>query len=133
MQAGLYEQVVSLVLERQLEGLPSETVCLERLDQADTFFTTLNKAEKHYSPTTMYEDYAISDTLFHWQSQSRTTEESDTGKRYIQHKRRNHLILLFVREERNNSGNLVPFPVRQFRDMQNILNYFNKKGCAFPS
>jgi len=74
---------------------------------ADAFFITLNKAEKHYSPTTMYEDYAISDTLFHWQSQSRTTEESDTGQRYIQHKRRNHLILLFVREERNNRANLA--------------------------
>ena len=36
MQAGLYEQVVSLVLERQLESLHSETVCLERLDQADS-------------------------------------------------------------------------------------------------
>ena len=74
---------------------------------ADAFFITLNKAEKHYSPTTMYEDYAISDTLFHWQSQSRTTEASDTGQRYINHKRQNHMILLFVREERNNRANLA--------------------------
>ena len=36
---------------------------------ADLFMVTLQKTETDYSPTTMYEDYAISDTLFHWQSQ----------------------------------------------------------------
>lgn len=55
----------------------------------------------------MYKDYAISDTLFHWQSQSRTTEASDTGQRYIHHKRRNHKILLFVQEDRTNRSNLA--------------------------
>lgn len=67
----------------------------------------VNKIEIHYSPTTMYEDYAISDTLFHWQSQSRTTDRSDTGQRYIHHKRLKHKILLFVREDRTNQGNLT--------------------------
>ena len=43
---------------------------------ADIFFITLNKTESDYSPTTMYEDYAISDDLFHWQSQSNTSSES---------------------------------------------------------
>ena len=32
----------------------------------------LDKSEKDYSPTTMYDDYPISPTLFHWQSQSFT-------------------------------------------------------------
>ncbi|MCO1602824.1 hypothetical protein M8E35_15975 [Desulfosporosinus nitroreducens] len=31
----------------------------------------------------MYQDYSISEELFHWQSQSRTTEESLTGQRYL--------------------------------------------------
>ena len=35
----------------------------------DVFFVTLNKADKDYSPTTMYNDYSISEDLFHWQSQ----------------------------------------------------------------
>ncbi len=72
----------------------------------DAFFVTLNKAEKHYSPTTMYEDYAISDTLFHWQSQSTTSAESPTGQRYINHVSNGHTILLFVREDRKNANGL---------------------------
>lgn len=49
----------------------------------DVFFVTLNKSEKDYSPSTMYQDYSINEELFHWQSQSRMTEESITGQRYI--------------------------------------------------
>lgn len=63
----------------------------------DVFFITLNKNEKDYSPTTMYNDYAINDILFHWQSQASTRVDSETGQRYINHKIRNHTILLFVR------------------------------------
>ena len=31
----------------------------------DVFFVTLNKADKDYSPTTMYNDYSINESLFH--------------------------------------------------------------------
>ena len=44
---------------------------------------TLRKAEADFSPTTMYRDYAIRPTLFHWESQNRTSTESPTGKRYL--------------------------------------------------
>lgn len=64
----------------------------------DSFFVTLNKSEKRFSPSTMYNDYAINETLFHWQSQSTTSETSPTGKRYINHKKLGTKILLFVRE-----------------------------------
>lgn len=64
----------------------------------DVFFITLNKSEKYFSTSTMYHDYAINDTLFHWQSQSTTSESSPTGQRYIHHKNRGSQILLFVRE-----------------------------------
>lgn len=37
--------------------------------QLDVFFVTLNKADKDYSPTTMYKDYSINESLFHWQSE----------------------------------------------------------------
>ena len=66
--------------------------------QLDVFFVTLNKADKDYSPTTMYNDYSINETLFHWQSQSTTAENSPTGQRYIHHKERGSKVLLFVRE-----------------------------------
>ena len=66
--------------------------------QLDIFFITLNKSDKDYSPTTMYNDYSINSELFHWQSQSTTSESSATGQRYILHKERGSKILLFVRE-----------------------------------
>ena len=66
--------------------------------QLDVFFVTLNKADKDYSPTTMYNDYSINEILFHWQSQSTTAENSSTGQRYIHHVERGSKVLLFVRE-----------------------------------
>ena len=66
--------------------------------QLDVFFVTLNKADKDYSPTTMYNDYSINESLFHWQSQSTTAEDSPTGQRYIHHAERSSKVLLFVRE-----------------------------------
>jgi hypothetical protein len=44
--------------------------------KADVFFADINKSEADFSPTTMYEDYAITDRLFHWQSQSLTSDTS---------------------------------------------------------
>lgn len=76
---------------------------------ADLFFVTLNKTAEAYSPTTMYEDYAISDELFHWQSQSTTSAESPTGQRYIHHSERFHSILLFVREDKNRDALTLPY------------------------
>ncbi len=67
----------------------------------DVFFVTLNKADKDYSPTTMYKDYSINEHLFHWQSQSTTTAHSKTGQRYIHHRQQGSRVLLFVREFKN--------------------------------
>ena len=64
----------------------------------DVFFVTLNKADKDYSPTTMYNDYSINSELFHWQSQSTTAADSPTGQRYIHHREKGSRVLLFVRE-----------------------------------
>lgn len=64
----------------------------------DVFLITLNKADKDYSPTTMYKDYSMNERLFHWQSQSTTAEQSATGQRYIHHAERGSRVLLFVRE-----------------------------------
>ena len=66
--------------------------------KTDILFVTLNKSDKDYSPTTMYEDYLLSDRLFHWQSQSTTSEGSVTGRRYTSHRETGNNILLFVRE-----------------------------------
>lgn len=71
--------------------------------KVDIFFVTLNKSDKDYSPTTMYKDYSINEFLFHWQSQSNTSATSETGKRYINHKKMGSRVVLFVREHKNNS------------------------------
>lgn len=52
----------------------------------------------------MYEDYAISEELFHWQSQSTTSEASKTGQRYINHRKMGSKVVLFVREFNEEDG-----------------------------
>ncbi len=76
---------------------------------ADLFMITLHKTDTDYSPTTMYEDYAISDTLFHWQSQSTTSADSPTGLRYREHRRHGHTILLCVREYKSVNNQAAPY------------------------
>ncbi|MBN4063093.1 MAG: NgoFVII family restriction endonuclease [Alkaliphilus sp.] len=75
----------------------------------DMLFVTFDKSEKDYSPETMYKDYAISRELFHWQSQNRTTPQSETGKRYINSDGTNNQVLLFVREYKKINGSGAPF------------------------
>ena len=76
---------------------------------SDLFFVTLEKSEREYSPSTLYKDYAISPTLFHWESQSTTTQRSQTGQRYIRHQQRGGNILLFVRDRKKRDGRTVPY------------------------
>ncbi len=75
----------------------------------DVLINTLNKSERDYSPTTMYEDYSISESLFHWQSQSTTSETSRVGQRYVHHRELGTKVLLFVREWRTDAAGTAPF------------------------
>jgi superfamily II DNA or RNA helicase len=75
----------------------------------DLFLFTLNKTEKEYSPTTMYQDYAIGEDLFHWQSQSTTSETSPTGRRYVEQRANGHTVLLFAREDNRRNGLACPY------------------------
>lgn len=69
----------------------------------DVFTFTLQKAERDYSPTTMYRDYAISPTLVHWETQNKTSTTSPEGRRYLEHVERDVKILLFARETNGDS------------------------------
>jgi superfamily II DNA or RNA helicase/HKD family nuclease len=76
----------------------------------DVLINTLNKTEKDYSPSTMYEDYSINEHLFHWQSQVTTSADSPTGQRYIHHDRENSQVILFVKEYKKDAyGHAAPF------------------------
>ncbi len=66
--------------------------------KTDIFLINLNKSEKDFSPSTMYEDYAINAQLFHWQSQSQDRPASPKIQRYIHQGETGNLISLFVRE-----------------------------------
>ncbi|MBP1925270.1 superfamily II DNA or RNA helicase [Sedimentibacter acidaminivorans] len=77
--------------------------------KTDMFFITLNKSEKDYSETTMYDDYAIDDKYFHWQSQSGTSDTSPTGQRYINHESMGSKVVLFVREKKKVNGITEPY------------------------
>lgn len=69
----------------------------------DVFLVTLNKSDKDFSATTLYKDYSINELLFHWQSQSTTSDSSPTGQRYINHRSLGSSVLLFVREFRKDA------------------------------
>ena len=77
--------------------------------KTDIFFITLNKSDKDFSPSTLYEDYAINERLFHWQTQSKTSIQSATGQRYINHLKNGNKIALFVREHKARDGLTSPF------------------------
>ena len=66
--------------------------------KTDIMVFTLSKTPGRFSPTTMYRDYAISQHLVHWESQSQTSEASPTGQRYIHHAELESYIALFARE-----------------------------------
>ena len=86
-----------------------EGVYYDEDTNTDLFFVTLKKSDREYSKSTLYKDYAISPTLFHWESQSTTTIASRTGQRYIHHRERGGHVLLFVRQQKRLDGQTVPY------------------------
>ncbi|MDJ0344954.1 DUF3427 domain-containing protein [Streptomyces sp. H10-C2] len=78
--------------------------------QTDALFITLEKDEKDFSPQTRYNDFAKSESLFHWESQNQTSETSPTGKRYQNHAADGSHVLLFVRRyKKTDTGGPQPW------------------------
>lgn len=69
--------------------------------KADLFFVTIDKSEDHYSPTTLYHDRAISETLFQWESQSTLRSTTATARRYISGQSTVHLL---IRKSKRDEG-----------------------------
>jgi hypothetical protein len=80
---------------------------------------TFQKTEKEFSPSTMYADYPISRDLLHWESQSTTSQQSETGQNLIYHEDRGYTILVFARDQKKRNGVTIPFtylgPVQRIR------------------
>lgn len=77
--------------------------------QTEALFITLNKSTDHFSPETMYKDYALNETMFHWESQNRTSVESQAGQRYINQRTNGVSIVLFVRESKDSENGTRAF------------------------
>jgi hypothetical protein len=78
--------------------------------KSDFFFVTLNKSEARFSPSTQYRDYAISRTLFHWETQSVQSPSTPTVQRYLNHRANGDNVFLLVRETTTtDAGMTAPF------------------------
>ena len=77
--------------------------------KTDVFLINLEKSEKDYSPTTMYEDYPISEKLFHWQSQSIAVPDKGDGLRYREQDTNGQNTLLFVRKCKSDKYGTMPY------------------------
>ena len=74
----------------------------------DAFDITWRKTEKAYSPTTMYQDYAISPSEIHWESPNALAYDASTTRRYVEHESRGRSILLFARESKQGQSGTQP-------------------------
>lgn len=72
----------------------------------DIFFVTLHKEDKDFSESTSYDDYAINEKMFHWQTQNSVADGSEILNRYIKSSGR---ISLFVRLYKNENGKAAPY------------------------
>ncbi len=87
-----------------------EGIALNKEKNTELFFITLNKSESDYSPTTLYNDFAISDKIFHWQSQNASRPDTGRGLSYIEHEEKEKIILFFVREQNEDEyGNTMSY------------------------
>ena len=101
------DQILSAFGFYSFEKKPSSREGVQNLKDKNTelLFVTLNKSEKDFSPTTLYNDFALSDTIFHWQSQNSTAPNTSKGESYINHCSLGKKILLFVREANDDQFN----------------------------
>ncbi|MCA9716362.1 MAG: DUF3427 domain-containing protein, partial [Myxococcales bacterium] len=79
--------------------------------KTELLFVELDKRDKDYTPSTLYNDYPVTPTQFHWESQASCHAKTAAGRRYLnatpgsdQH------VLLFVRQRRRDArGQVNPY------------------------
>lgn len=94
----------------------------------ELLFINLIKSEENFSPTTMYDDYAINEYLFHWQSQNSAGPETPKGLSYIQHQENEKIILIFIREKaKDEFGNAMGYV---FVGYGQLKDYYGSKPMS---
>lgn len=67
--------------------------------QRELLLVTLDKSGAGFSPTTRYRDYAMSRSLFHWETQSTASVSRPSGQRYLGSPANGWTFHLFVRPQ----------------------------------
>jgi superfamily II DNA or RNA helicase/HKD family nuclease len=97
-----------------------EGVLWDAASRTELLFVTLNKSEDAFKPSVRYQDHPLGASLFHWESQNRTSTPSTSGQRYVHHVAQGVRIILFVRVHTDDSrGEAAPYsclgPVKYVR------------------
>ncbi len=94
--------------DKKMQGCVSGAFNIEEMN-TELFFVTLNKSDKDFSPSTMYDDYVVNENQFHWKSLNTDTHQG-RGRRFVEQAKNKKKFLLFVREyKRDGFGNTCPF------------------------
>lgn len=78
---------------------PQGGILMLKDEQRELLLVTLDKSASSFSPTTRYRDYAISPTLFHWETQSAASVTRPSGRRYLESAENGWSFFLFVRAD----------------------------------
>ena len=103
-QAQLYSGLG--VFNSEYAGPMLQGVWYLKEQKHDIFLVTINKEESHFGESIAYDDYAINDQLFYWETQNTASETSDTLNRYINS---NGRVSLFVRINRKENNRTSPY------------------------
>lgn len=90
-------------------------------------FITLRKSEKLYSPSTMYDDYAIDRQHVHWQSPNDMSPTTKAGKVHIGDGS-SEVPLIFIREEPEEKGR--PRPAYYFLGAAQCLEHRGERPMS---
>lgn len=82
--------------------------CVVEERNTELLFVTLNKSNKDFSVSTMYDDYVVSERQFHWKSKNTDTHEG-RGKRYVERAINKKKFLLLSEQIKQTAINTCPF------------------------
>lgn len=107
---GCYSRDEQLIIfgETTDQQMMSERSGVHKINRLNTdlLWVTLNKSDKDFSERTQYNDYAINESLFHWQSKN-DESHTNSGSRYVRQKENHKTFLLFVRENKKDGYGLT--------------------------
>lgn len=101
---GLHENEKKSVPAGAVQG-----VYESRATDTIALLVNLSKSEKHFTPETMYKDYAVTESEFAWDSQNSTAPDSRLGKIYQHHGELGQMPLLFVRYTKEDGIGTAPY------------------------